>query len=88
TGMGEVMMKEVNISQVEKGVEVKNGKLIMHKGSVAFNGDYGVYLDKGGVALNDVKITGPSDEGTGVYATGMGMVTMEEVRISEVGTGV
>ncbi|WP_158245045.1 hypothetical protein, partial [Bartonella bovis] len=83
-----MMMKEVNISQVEKGVEVKNGKLIMHKGSVAFNGDYGVSLIGGDALLNGVRITGPSDEGTGVYATGMGMVTMEEVRISEVGTGV
>ncbi|WP_146023863.1 hypothetical protein, partial [Bartonella bovis] len=83
-----MMMKEVKISKVDKGVEVISGKLMMHKGSVAFNGDYGVYLNQGGVALNDVSITGLGHKGTGVYVGGEGKMMMKEVRISEVGTGV
>ncbi|ENN90506.1 hypothetical protein BBbe_10480 [Bartonella bovis 91-4] len=88
TGTGAVMMKEVKISEVDKGVEVISGKLMMHKGSVAFNGGHGIYLKKGEGVLKDVSITGPGDKGTGVYATGMGGVMMKEVRISEVRTGV
>ncbi|WP_192812762.1 hypothetical protein [Bartonella bovis] len=65
TGMGTLMMKEVKISEVDKGVEVISGKLIMHKGSVAFNGDYGVSLIGGNALLNGVSITGQDDKGTG-----------------------
>ncbi|WP_158244983.1 hypothetical protein, partial [Bartonella bovis] len=87
-GVGVVMMKEVDISKVTTGVSVISGNLMMHKGSVAFNGEYGVSLIRGNAALNDVRITGPSNKGTGVYAMGMGEVMMKEVRISEVQKGV
>ncbi|ENN90501.1 hypothetical protein BBbe_10550 [Bartonella bovis 91-4] len=88
TGMGTLMMKEVKISEVDKGVEVISGKLIMHKGSVAFNGDYGVSLIGGNALLNGVSITGQDDKGTGVNVGGEGKMTMMGVNISGVITGV
>ncbi|WP_192812764.1 hypothetical protein [Bartonella bovis] len=88
TGMGTLMMKEVKISEVDKGVEVISGKLIMHKGSVAFNGGYGVSLIGGDALLNGVSITGQDDKGTGVNVGGEGKMVMKDVNISGVQTGV
>ncbi|ENN91322.1 hypothetical protein BBbe_10200 [Bartonella bovis 91-4] len=87
-GVGVMMMKEVDISKVQTGVWVINGKLMMHKGSVAFNGDYGVSLIGGNALLNGVSITGQDDKGTGVNVEGEGKMTMKDVNISGVITGV
>ncbi|ENN90777.1 hypothetical protein BBbe_10400 [Bartonella bovis 91-4] len=88
TGMGGVMMKEVRISEVRTGVWVINGKLIMHKGSVAFNGDYGVSLIGGDAALKDVRITGQGHETEVAVKALMGTVAIKGGEMSNVGTGV
>ncbi|WP_158245075.1 hypothetical protein, partial [Bartonella bovis] len=55
---------------------------------VAFNGDYGVSLIGGDALLNGVRITGQDDKGTGVNVGGEGKMTMTDVNISGVITGV
>ncbi|WP_022708980.1 hypothetical protein [Bartonella bovis] len=70
---GAVMLSGVNISKVEKGVEVTNGRLKMNMGSItvksgAGNGNYGVGVWVSGMAtahLTDVKIRGRVDRGRG-----------------------
>ncbi|ENN90768.1 hypothetical protein BBbe_10430 [Bartonella bovis 91-4] len=88
TGMGTLMMKDVRISEVRTGVWVKNGNLIMHKGSMAFNGGYGIYLTRGNAALNDVKITGQGHSAEVAVKAVMGTVVIKGVDISKVTTGV
>ncbi|ENN92910.1 hypothetical protein BBbe_01810 [Bartonella bovis 91-4] len=88
SGVGAVMMKEVRISEVEKGVEVISGNLMMHKGSVAFNGGHGVSLIGGNAALKDVNITGQDHETEVAVKALMGTVAIKGGEMSNVGTGV
>ncbi|ENN90507.1 hypothetical protein BBbe_10490 [Bartonella bovis 91-4] len=76
-GVGVVMMKEVDISKVQTGVWVINGKLMMHKGSVAFNGGHGVSLIGGNAALKDVNITGQGYETEVAVKAVMGTVAIK-----------
>ncbi|ENN90800.1 hypothetical protein BBbe_10260 [Bartonella bovis 91-4] len=87
-GVGAVMMKEVKISEVDKGVEVISGNLMMHKGSVAFNGGHGVSLIGGNAALKDVNITGQGYETEVAVKAVMGTVAIKGGEMSNVGTGV
>ncbi|WP_158245074.1 hypothetical protein, partial [Bartonella bovis] len=57
-------------------------------GSVEFKGGYGVSLIGGDALLNGVRITGQDDKGTGVNVGGGGKMTMTDVNISGVITGV
>ncbi|WP_158245061.1 hypothetical protein, partial [Bartonella bovis] len=58
-------------------------------GEIGFMGERGVSLTRGQALLDDVSITGPGDEGTGVYVqNGVGTVMMKEVKISKVDKGV
>ncbi|ENN90797.1 hypothetical protein m02_10500 [Bartonella bovis m02] len=94
---GAVMLSGLNISKVEKGVEVTNGRLKMNMGSItvksgAGNGNYGVGVWVSGMAtahLTDVMIEGTdgTGKGTGVVMEG-GTVVMDGVKISKVGVGV
>ncbi|WP_158245003.1 hypothetical protein, partial [Bartonella bovis] len=88
SGVGAVMMKEVRISEVRTGVEVISGKLIMHKGSVEFKGEYGISLIRGDAALKDVNITGQGHETEVAVKTIMGTVAIKGGEMSNVGTGV
>ncbi|WP_158245005.1 right-handed parallel beta-helix repeat-containing protein, partial [Bartonella bovis] len=88
TGMGMVTMEEVRISEVGTGVWMKNGNLRMTRGSIEFKGDYGVSLTRGNALLKGVGITGQDDKGTGVNVEGEGKMTMTDVNISGVITGV
>ncbi|ENN92917.1 hypothetical protein [Bartonella bovis] len=45
------MMKEVRISDVTTGVQVRKGILAVKGGEIEFTRDHGIYLDKGGVAF-------------------------------------
>ncbi|WP_158244974.1 hypothetical protein, partial [Bartonella bovis] len=101
---GMVDLYKTNIRDVQKGVSVTNGGVRMFDGEIGFKGEYGISLNKGGVALKNVSITGPGDKGTGVImegtemmmtgVDGKGVVTsgtkmmMEGVRISNVAMGV
>ncbi|WP_192812520.1 hypothetical protein [Bartonella bovis] len=42
-----LMMDGVDISGVKTGVEVSEGNLVMHKGSIGFTGNYGVTMSRG-----------------------------------------
>ncbi|WP_158244998.1 hypothetical protein, partial [Bartonella bovis] len=82
---GMVEMFRTNIREVQRGMSVENGVVRMFGGEIGFKGDYGVYLKKGGVALNNVRIIGPSNKGMGVIMqNGVGVVMMKEVDISKV----
>ncbi|WP_425290193.1 hypothetical protein, partial [Bartonella bovis] len=86
---GMVDLYKTNIREVQKGMTITEGIVRMEGGSVEFKGEYGVYLKKGGVALKNVRITGPSNKGMGVIMqNGVGVVMMKEVDISKVQTGV
>ncbi|WP_152023201.1 beta strand repeat-containing protein [Bartonella bovis] len=85
---GAVWLIDTNLRDVHKGVSVEDGVVHMEGGEIGFMGERGVSLTGGQALLDDVRITGPSDKGTGVYATGMGTLMMKEVKISEVQTGV
>ncbi|OPB29089.1 hypothetical protein BWD121_000940 [Bartonella sp. WD12.1] len=88
---GAVTLKDVTISEVATGVYVMGGKsLTMTKGSIGFTRSYGVYVGGEMTAkLTKTVITGSGggNGGTGVYATG-GEVTLTDVTVSQVGTGV
>ncbi|ENN92711.1 right-handed parallel beta-helix repeat-containing protein, partial [Bartonella bovis] len=91
TGTGKMlMMSDVRISGVGMGVDATKGNLVMHKGSVEFKGNYGIYLIRGNALLNDITITGPGDKstGTGMYVGSSGKIVMKDVTMSRVGTGV
>ncbi|WP_204379492.1 hypothetical protein, partial [Bartonella bovis] len=83
-----VWLVDTKLRDVYKGVSAEDGVVHMEGGEIGFTKDYGISLTRGQALLDDVRITGQGDEGTGVYATGMGEVMMKEVRISEVGKGV
>ncbi|WP_158245029.1 hypothetical protein, partial [Bartonella bovis] len=85
---GAVWLIDARLRDVHKGVSVENGVVHMEGGEIGFMGERGVSLTRGQALLDDVSITGPGDEGTGVYATGMGEVMMKEVNISQVEKGV
>ncbi|ENN91104.1 hypothetical protein, partial [Bartonella bovis] len=76
-----LMMDGVDISGVGMGVEVSEGNLVMHKGSIGFTGNYGIYLIRGNALLNDITITGPGDKstGTGMYVGSSGKIVMKDV---------
>ncbi|OPB29077.1 hypothetical protein BWD121_000820 [Bartonella sp. WD12.1] len=85
----ELTLTGVTIEGVEKGVQMLGGKkLTMTGGSIGFT-RMGVMVQDGEAKLMNVKITGSGggNGGTGVYATG-GEVTLTDVEISKVGTGV
>ncbi|WP_204379483.1 right-handed parallel beta-helix repeat-containing protein, partial [Bartonella bovis] len=86
-------MTEVDILQVEKGVEVQRGTLDMMGGTVTFTGgagNYGVHVQNGATAnLTSVKIKGTgSGQGTGVYVEGTGSANLMGGTISNVESGV
>ncbi|OPB29072.1 Right handed beta helix region [Bartonella sp. WD12.1] len=84
-------LTDVMVSGVQMGVSMMGGKsLTMTKGSIGFTRSYGVYVGGEMTAkLTKTVITGSGggNGGTGVYATG-GEVTLTDVTISQVGTGV
>ncbi|WP_208541710.1 right-handed parallel beta-helix repeat-containing protein [Bartonella capreoli] len=82
SNLGEVMMRDVNISQVEMGARVTSGLLVMDKGSIIFKRDYGINLVSGHAFLNGVKITGPGS-GTGIEL-GYGQVLMKGTTFTNV----
>ncbi|AQX31201.1 Right handed beta helix region [Bartonella schoenbuchensis R1] len=88
TGMA-MRLDKVNISQVEMGVEVEKGVLIMNQGSVTDFTGTGVMVGDGvtSASLTGTTITGGGSGSTGVYARG-GNVTLNMVTISKVGVGV
>ncbi|ENN90772.1 hypothetical protein m02_10580 [Bartonella bovis m02] len=85
-----LMMDGVDISGVKMGVSVGGGKLVMHKGSVEFKGNYGVTMSGGQALFYGVSITGSGDKstGTGVYVGSSGKIMMKDVTMSGVGVGV
>ncbi|ENN90796.1 hypothetical protein BBbe_10310 [Bartonella bovis 91-4] len=86
---GRIDLYKTNIRDVHKGVTITEGIVRMEKGEIGFKGDYGIGLSKSIAALKNVRITGQSHKGTGVYVqSGVGAVMMKDVRISEVRTGV
>ncbi|WP_208431909.1 hypothetical protein, partial [Bartonella bovis] len=86
---GMVDLYKTNIREVQKGMSVENGVVRMFEGEIGFMGNYGIGLSKSTAALKNVRITGPSNKGTGVIMqNGVGAVMMKEVNISKVGTGV
>ncbi|ENN90786.1 hypothetical protein m02_10550 [Bartonella bovis m02] len=88
TGTGKMlMMSDVRISGVGMGVDATKGNLVMHKGSVEFKGNYGIYLIRGNALLNDITITGPGDKSTGMYVGSSGKIIMKDVTMSRVGVG-
>ncbi|ENN93967.1 autotransporter [Bartonella bovis m02] len=95
TGVGVVMdgkmlmMDGVDISGVKTGVEVSEGNLVMHKGSIGFTGNYGVTMSGGQALFYGVSITGSGREGTGtgVYVGSSGKIVMKDVTMSGVGVG-
>ncbi|WP_343358203.1 hypothetical protein AAJP84_06700 [Bartonella schoenbuchensis] len=80
--LGEVMMREVNISGVEMGARVTSGLLVMDKGSITFKGKHGINLIRGHALLNGVNITGPGS-GTGIEL-GYGQVLMKGTTFTNV----
>ncbi|OPB29079.1 copper-binding protein (NosD) [Bartonella sp. WD12.1] len=89
---GAVTLKDVTVSEVATGVYVKSGatkaELTLTGGSIGFT-RMGVMVQDGEAKLMKTVITGSGggNGGTGVYATG-GEVTLEDVEISKVATGV
>ncbi|MEL6089661.1 beta strand repeat-containing protein [Bartonella schoenbuchensis] len=76
SGLGEIMMRRVDISGVEMGVQVTGGLLVMDKGDITFKGKHGINLVSGYALLNGVKITGPGS-GTGIEL-GYGQVLIKD----------
>ncbi|WP_192812772.1 hypothetical protein [Bartonella bovis] len=64
-------MMGVNISQVEKGVEVKKGTVNINMGEITFesgSGSWGVHVQSGATAnIMGATIKGTSGQGTGLY---------------------
>ncbi|MEL6093928.1 hypothetical protein [Bartonella schoenbuchensis] len=82
SNLGKVMMRRVDISQVGMGVGMSGGLLVMDKGSITFERDYGINLVRGHALLNGVKITGPGS-GTGIEL-GYGQVLMKDTTFTNV----
>ncbi|WP_146023835.1 right-handed parallel beta-helix repeat-containing protein, partial [Bartonella bovis] len=83
-----MMMTDVRISEVEKGVEVKAGAMVMAKGSIGFRGEYGISLNKGGVAfLGEVNIEGNNQGKEGIKLNG-GRIELYKTNIRDVQKGV
>ncbi|ENN92911.1 hypothetical protein m02_10140, partial [Bartonella bovis m02] len=82
-----LMMSDVRISGVKMGVEVSEGNLVMHKGSIGFTGNYGIYLIRGNALFYGVSITGSGDKSTGMYVGSSGKIIMKDVMMSGVGVG-
>ncbi|ENN92728.1 hypothetical protein m02_10210, partial [Bartonella bovis m02] len=83
-----LMMSDVRISGVGMGVDAAKGNLVMHKGSIGFTGNYGIYLIRGNALFYGVSITGSGDKSTGMYVGSSGKIIMKDVMMSGVGTGV
>ncbi|WP_343358438.1 right-handed parallel beta-helix repeat-containing protein [Bartonella schoenbuchensis] len=82
SNLGKVMMRDVNISQVEMGARVTSGLLVMDKGGITFKGKHGVNLISGYALLNGVNIKGPGS-GTGIEL-GYGQVLMKGTTFTNV----
>ncbi|MEL6089666.1 hypothetical protein [Bartonella schoenbuchensis] len=82
SSLGEIMMRDVNISQVATGVQVTGGLLVMDKGGITFKGTHGINLIRGYAFLNRVNITGPGS-GTGIEL-GYGQVLMKDTTFTNV----
>ncbi|WP_022708994.1 right-handed parallel beta-helix repeat-containing protein [Bartonella bovis] len=82
-----LMMDGVDISGVKTGVEVSEGNLVMHKGSLEFKGNYGVTMSGGQALFYGVSITGSGDKSTGMYVGSSGKIIMKDVTMSRVGVG-
>ncbi|OPB29085.1 hypothetical protein BWD121_000900 [Bartonella sp. WD12.1] len=89
----ELTLTGVTIEVVEKGVQMLGGKkLVMERGSIGFTRSYGVNVGGEMTQLTKTVITGSGEAvnsgvSKGVYATG-GEVTLTDVTISQVATGV
>ncbi|MBA9083556.1 hypothetical protein GGR10_001428, partial [Bartonella chomelii] len=86
-------LTDVMISKVGAGVYVKRGKSLTIGGSsrIEFTDGYGVYVGEGveSASLKGTRITGKgSGMGTGVIMESSGKMTLENVTISKVQTGV
>ncbi|MEL6093942.1 hypothetical protein [Bartonella schoenbuchensis] len=87
---GEVTMERVNVSQVATGIWVTGGTLIMKEGTkIGFTKDYGIKVGKGvtSATLTKVEIVG-SNKGKGVVWESAGTLTLDEVKMLKVATGV
>ncbi|WP_343358102.1 right-handed parallel beta-helix repeat-containing protein [Bartonella schoenbuchensis] len=84
SSLGEVMMRDVNISQVEMGARVTSGLLVMDKGGITFKGKHGVNLISGYALLNGVNIKGPSDKKSTGIELGYGQVLMKGTTFTNV----
>ncbi|WP_208541685.1 right-handed parallel beta-helix repeat-containing protein [Bartonella capreoli] len=84
SSLGEVMMREVNISGVEMGAYMTGGLLVMDKGSITFKGDYGINLIRGHAFLNGVNITGSGDKKSTGIELGYGQVLMKGTTFTNV----
>ncbi|MEL6093430.1 beta strand repeat-containing protein [Bartonella schoenbuchensis] len=83
SSLGEIMMRDVNISGVATGAYVTGyGLLVMDKGSITFKGKHGINLVSGHAFLNGVKITGPGS-GTGIEL-GYGQVLIKDTTFTNV----
>ncbi|OPB30089.1 hypothetical protein BWD121_011350 [Bartonella sp. WD12.1] len=86
-------LTDVTVSEVATGVQMLGGKkLTMTGGSIGFTRSYGVNVGGEMTQLTKTVITGSGEAvnsgvSKGVYATG-GEVTLTDVEISKVGTGV
>ncbi|MEL6093421.1 beta strand repeat-containing protein [Bartonella schoenbuchensis] len=87
---GTLTMERVGISNVERGIWVTGGTLIMKEGTkIGFTKDYGIKLGKGvtSATLTKVEIVG-SNKGKGVVWESAGTLTLDEVKMLKVATGV
>ncbi|MEL6089203.1 right-handed parallel beta-helix repeat-containing protein [Bartonella schoenbuchensis] len=83
SSLGEIMMRDVKISEVATGAYVTGyGLLVMDKGSITFKGKHGINLISGHALLNGVNIKGPGS-GTGIEL-GYGQVLMKDTTFTNV----
>ncbi|OPB29082.1 hypothetical protein BWD121_000870 [Bartonella sp. WD12.1] len=86
---GTLTLEDVTVSGSSTGVSVTSGKFVMRRGSIKGNGNV-VNVTGGDVTLEDVTVSGSGNGngGTGVYMAGGKSLTMTNVTVSKVTTGV
>ncbi|AQX30820.1 copper-binding protein (NosD) [Bartonella schoenbuchensis R1] len=87
---GTLLLKEVDLKDIENGITVTEGAVKMEGGEIEFMGEYGVKMEDAYAFLNKVTITGPgsAEIGVGMEVVGKGTVKLEDVMIKEVATGI